>query len=134
MTEEMFAALQRLTRGKYKLEKGEFAELLSAISAAENDDILVRLFPEKPKPKPRSVKPQWLKDVESSKKQIRWSAQEAALKLYDVVESEGLTVSGQRKTSFAASARHVAGEIGEQRTRDIFCNWVEGYVENNTMR
>ena len=127
-TDAFLATLKRLTRGKQKLNKLEAEKLLIWISSTDNSKILTLLFPDKPDRKPKPPKPKWLSDMEAAKKRIRWSAAEAASQLYELAEADGARLGTARKKAFSASAVHVASVLGENRTRELFCLWVNDFT------
>lgn len=133
--EAVIDQLKRLTKGKNGLSKAEMTDLLTTLRTKETGSLLQALYPERKAPakKPKAETPAWIKDMQTAQKQLSWKMPEAVERLYLLASETGVEVSGNRKATLPAAAKHIAATLGEAKTRDIFVEWVTLYDKDHTM-
>jgi hypothetical protein len=132
--DETVLILGRLVKGKNKVEPAEMRKLIEDLRGNSTDDVLHVLYSPKPKlKKPKPVTPEWLKDMQAAQKKVSWRAPEAIEQLYKLAEEVGFSSVGAHKKSFPAAAKDVAGQVGSEKTKDIFVGWVKEYVDKHVM-
>lgn len=127
--------LQRLTRGKYKLDQSAMQLLIQEIQDNPCDQLLIKIFPVKVsrQRKPPKPKPEWLEAMLNARKKISWSAKEATEKLFEIADTEGLELKSAKQKSFPKAAEQIADQLGHEKTRDLFVNWVTEFVNSHQM-
>ncbi|WP_206992143.1 hypothetical protein [Hyphomonas sp. KY3] len=134
LSEQTVAALLRLSRGKYALDKSAMQKLIKELQATSSEEIVDQLFAAKPKKKrARQPAPEWLSRMQKAQKKIAWKASEAVLKLYTLAEAAGFQSDKARKKSFPAAAKEVAGQLGESQTEAMFVDWVNDFTHRHKM-
>ena len=135
ITDENIATLTRLTKGRYKIDKTTFEVLIKEVQATSCDELLDKVFPAKTVRKRVAAqpKPQWLEDMLKARKKLSWSAAEATARLFEIAEQEGFELTKAKQKSFPKASEQIAGQLGEQRTRDLFVNWVSDFAETHKM-
>jgi len=135
ISKENAEALQRLTKGKYKLSKAQIVLLASELRAATEQEIIQAAFPPKLKRERKSAppKPQWLKDMQTAQKRVSWKAADARDRLLELASNRGFEVSGKKPASFPKAAEAIAAKLGGDQTRDMFVGWVDDYTATHKM-
>ncbi|MEH6808571.1 MAG: hypothetical protein V7651_06935 [Hyphomonas oceanitis] len=132
--ENTILILGRLVKGRNKVEQEEMRKLIEDLQGNSTDDVLHALYSPKPKPKkPKAEVPEWLKKMQDAQKKVSWRAPEAIEQLYALADEVGFSSVGVRKRSFPAAAKEVAQQLGPDKTKDLFVEWVKEYVEKHVM-
>lgn len=135
INETNIANLQRLTRGKFKLDKAAMETLIKEIQSISSDELLSKIFPEKiaRKRTPPKPKPEWLQEMLNARKKLAWSAKEATEKLFEIAEEHGLELSKAKQKSFPKAAEQIAEKLGEKKTQELFVKWVADFADSHQM-
>lgn len=127
--------LKKLAKGKNALDRAQFRELIAFLVAEPIDELLDAVFP----PKLVRAKPTktpvalWVADIQSSAKKVNWKSAEVVSKLYDLAGENGYSSKAARQKSLPKAAQDIASQVGEDRTAEMFREWVENFLAQHQM-
>ena len=132
---DAIAVLKRLVKGKNGLNQIQLREFVALLTAQPVDSILEAVFPPKAvraKP-PKAPAEPWIVEIQTAAKKIKWKSAEAISKLYELAERDGYSSKAARQKSLPKAAQDIASQVGQNRTAQMFSEWVEKFLADNQM-
>lgn len=113
MRDETLALLRKLMKGKNALSEAEMLLFLEDVRRTAAGDIVAMIKPPAKKAvRAKAPVPEWLGQLEASRKALKWSAAESTHELIQVALDEGLVVSnpyqGKKLPGFGVAAKKIA--------------------------
>lgn len=124
MHQESAEVLKRLCKGKFAFSEDQLITLWRDLAQATEHEVRAVVAKPVKKPKEKAEKPQWLIDVEGSRKLLKWTAAEATRKLVEVAVDEGFIAAdffeGRKIPAFGAAAKQISKLSGGERLASAF--------------